>query len=262
VTVMTLGAALVTVLLMVTVGIELTMRDFREVVRRKRVLFGTLFLPVIILPLIALALTRALSLPPHVTAGVLLLAACPVGDLANVYTLLARGNLALSVTANTLSCLFSAATMAVAFAAYDQLLGGQLALALPTAGLVLRLTLMVALPVLAGMGLRRWRPAWVAAHRSLLRTFCLVGIVFLVVYVLMTRWTQVAAEWHLTALVGVALMLGALVAGLGVARLLRVGGRDGVTVAITFAVRNVGSPWPSRSRCATWASPWPSRYPS
>ncbi len=238
-TVMTLGAALVTVLLMVSVGIELTMRDFREVVRRKRVLFGILILPVIVLPLIALALTRTLSLPQHLTAGVLLLAACPVGDMANVYTLLARGNLALSVTANTLSCLLSVATMAVAFAVYDQLLDGQLALALPTAGLALRLALMVALPVLAGMGLRHWRPAWVAAHRSFLRAFCLLGIVFLVAFVLVTRWAQVAAEWHRTVLVGVALMLGALVAGLGLARGLRLGARDGVTVAITFAVRNV-----------------------
>ena len=38
----------------------------------------------------ALLLTRAMALPPDLSAGNLLLASCPVGDIANVYTLLNR----------------------------------------------------------------------------------------------------------------------------------------------------------------------------
>jgi len=39
-----------------------------------------------------------MALPPHMSAGILLVAACPVGDIANFYNLLARANVALSVT--------------------------------------------------------------------------------------------------------------------------------------------------------------------
>lgn len=119
------------VLLMLTVGVELAWSDFRKVASRRRALFGTLLLPPILLPLLAFVLSRILSLPPHLTAGLLLLAACPVGDIANVYTLLARGNLAPSVTINTLSCLFSAMTMAGAFALYGHFQGQQFAFAPP-----------------------------------------------------------------------------------------------------------------------------------
>jgi BASS family bile acid:Na+ symporter len=63
------------------------------------------------------------ALPPDLSAGILLLAACPVGDIANVHTLLARANVALSVTVNTLSILFSAVTMAGIFEVYGYLLG-------------------------------------------------------------------------------------------------------------------------------------------
>jgi bile acid:Na+ symporter, BASS family len=234
-----LGILAVTLLLMVTVGMELEGRDFREVARRKEVLLGTLLLPAILLPVLAFALARVLALPPHLTAGILLLAACPVGDIANFYTLLARGNVALSVSVNTLSCLLSVATMAVAFELYDHLLGQHYVFALPTPALVTRLTLMVALPVLAGMALRRWQPALAANHRKTLRNLCLAGIAFLLVYVLVNRWAQVAAEWRETALAGVAFVAAALLAGLALARGLRLGARDSVTVAILFAVRNV-----------------------
>ena len=128
------GVLGVTLLLMVTVGMELEAHDFREVARRKGVLLGALLLPAVLLPVLRFALARGLALPPHLTAGILLLAACPVGDIANFYILLARGNLALSVSANPLSCLLSVVTMAVAFEFYDHLLGQRYAFALASDG--------------------------------------------------------------------------------------------------------------------------------
>lgn len=224
---------------MVTVGMELEARDFREVVRRKGALLGVLLVPAVLLPLLAFALARSLALPPHLTAGILLLAACPVGDIANFYTLLARGNVALSVSVNTLSCLFSVGTMAVAFGLYDRLLGQRYALALPTPVLVMQLTLLVVLPVAAGIAVRRWKPAWVAAHRRTLRALCLAGIAFVLLYVLANRWAQVSDGWRQTALAGLVFMAAALAMGLALARVLRFSARDSITVGIVCAVRNV-----------------------
>jgi BASS family bile acid:Na+ symporter len=180
-----------------------------------------------------------MQLPPHLTAGILLLAACPVGDIANFFTLLAGGNLVLSVTVNTLSCLFCVGTMAFAFALYDHLLGQPFEFALPTWALVLRLMLMVALPVLAGMAVRRWKPAWAAAYRKILRNICLAGTGFLVVYVLFNRWAQVAADWRQTTLASLAFMVTAFAVSLVLSRLLRLSAVDGITLGILFAVRNV-----------------------
>jgi bile acid:Na+ symporter, BASS family len=238
-TVLDIGVLLVTLLLMVTVGMELEGGDFREVARRKAALLGALLLPAILLPLLAFALARALALPAHVMAGLLLLAACPVGDIANFYTLLGRGNLALSVSVNTLSCLLSVATMALAFTLYDRLLGQHFSFALPTLALVLRLTVMVAMPVLAGMAVRRWKKAWAVDHGRLLRQLCVAGIALLTVYVLLNRGTQVAADWWQTALASLSFMVTALATGLILARLLRLSASDTIAVGIVFAVRNV-----------------------
>jgi len=238
-TVLDTGILVVTLLLLFTVGLELKARDLHDLAYRKAVLLGTLFLPAILLPLLAFGLARVLALPPHLTAGILLLAACPVGDIANFYTLLARGNLALSVSVNTLSCLLSVDTMAVAFELYRRLLGQRFEFALPPLALVLRLALLVVIPVLVGMVVRSWKTTWAAAQRDLLRNLCLIGTAFLLVFVLVNRWTQVLADWRQTAQAAVVFMVAALAAGLTVARVLRLSATDSVTVGILFTVRNV-----------------------
>jgi BASS family bile acid:Na+ symporter len=236
-TVLDIGVLLVTLLMMVAVGLELEWRDFREVTHRTGTLVGTLLLPVVLLPALGFAIARVLALPSHVRAGILLLAACPVGDIANLYTLLARGNLVLSVAANTLSCLLSVATMPVVFALYDRLLGEHFAV--PAPALILRLTAMIAVPVASGMAVRRWKPTWAVRYRTTVHNLCLAGIAFLVVYVLVNRWAQVAAEWRQTALAGVSFVGAALAVGLAVARLLRLDANDRIAVGIAFAVRHV-----------------------
>src|SRR4051812_632804 len=90
------GVFVVTVLMMVTVGMELQPRHFREVPRLKWFVCFLLVAPMLILPALALLLIRILALPPYLSAGILLIAACPVGDIANFYVLLARANSAIT----------------------------------------------------------------------------------------------------------------------------------------------------------------------
>jgi hypothetical protein len=67
-------------------------RHFREVMRRKGALVLIVVAQAVVLPALGFLLTRAMALPLDLSAGILLLAACPVGDIASVYTLLARAN--------------------------------------------------------------------------------------------------------------------------------------------------------------------------
>lgn len=229
----------VTVLMMVTVGMELQTRHFHEMARRMWKLVCILAVQAVVPPLLGFALTRVLALPAHLSGGILLLTACPVGDVANFYVLLARANVALSVTMNILSCLLSVVTMAVVFQAYHQLLGEPFVFAVPTPTLILRLTLLVALPVMAGMGIRRFHPGWVERYARPLRNAGLAGLAFLLIYVLVTQQERLVADWQQTALTGALFMALALTGGWVFARMLQLPASDGLTVSIVFAVRNV-----------------------
>jgi bile acid:Na+ symporter, BASS family len=234
-----IAVSLIVALMMVLVGMESEEKHFRVVARRKRVLILTLTAQAVILPAFGFLLTQSMALPPHIRAGILLVAACPVGDIANFYVLLARANLALSVTVNSLSLLISTATMAIVFEAYKHLLREPFAFALPTSTLIVRLILVLGLPVLGGMIIRRLWPDYVEHFRSALQRVFLAGIVGLSTAIMVLQHDRLAAEWRQTALAA-ALFIGlALAVGIEFGKLMRFTAEDILTVSISFAVRNV-----------------------
>jgi bile acid:Na+ symporter, BASS family len=237
--VLDIGILGVVVLMMTAVGMELEARHFRAVAQRKGALLLTLAAQAAILPALGFGLVHLLALPPHISAGILLVAACPVGDIANLYAVLARANLALSVSMNTLSILCSAATMAVVFEAYAHLLETPFAFAVPTPTLLLRMILVLAVPLFAGMAVRRVMPEFVERHGRTAHRVVLAGVASLVVYVLVSQRERLAIEWRQTAVAAAAFVALSLLVGLAFGWLLRLSRGDGVTVGIAFAVRHV-----------------------
>ena len=235
-----IGVLIVNGLLMMMVGMELQPRHFAALAQRRLAAIVLFAGQVTVLPLLGLLVARMLSLPPPITAGILLLAACPVGDIANLYTLLGRGNLALSVAMNAGTCLLSMLTMALVFPLYEMFLGERFVFAVPTAALVGRLLQMVVLPVLAGMLLRRLAPGWSARRAGHFRNASVVGIIFLVAYVLVTQQSLLAMEWKVTAIAGGSFMALGLLAGAAFGRLLNLSADDILTCGILFSVRHVG----------------------
>ncbi len=233
------GVLCLNVLTMITVGMELERRHFGMVAQRKGRLILMLAVPAVVLPALALGLTHLLRLAPYLSGGILLLAACPVGDIANLYTLLAGANVALSVTVNTLSCVLSVVTMTIIFEAYYKLLPGQFIFAAPAASFAVRITLMIVLPVLIGMSLRRFKPGFVTTYAKTLRNVCVGGLVCLLVYIIVNQRAQIAVDWQQTATAGGAFMVLAMAFGLAFGWALRAPAKDTVTIGILLAVRNV-----------------------
>jgi hypothetical protein len=108
-------------------------------------------------------------------------------------------NVALSLAMNTLSILLAAGTMAPGFEAYDHLLGTPFVFAVPTPMLLGRLLLLLVLPVLAGSSLRRFAPRLAETHAKSVHGASAAAVAFLLVYVMMTQRTRLAAEWQQTA---------------------------------------------------------------
>ena len=84
--------------IMFSVGMELTIQDFRRVaIQPKDFLIGA-FSQIILLPLVAFGLLSFWSIDPALSVGVMIIAACPGGVTSNLITYLARGDTALSVS--------------------------------------------------------------------------------------------------------------------------------------------------------------------
>lgn len=93
--------------IMFGMGLTLSSQDFRIVLSRpKDILIGCLA-QFTVMPLLALGLTWAFSLPKELALGVILVGCCPGGTASNVITYLAKGDLALSVGMTATSTLLA-----------------------------------------------------------------------------------------------------------------------------------------------------------
>ena len=236
--VLDIGIPLVAILIMIPVGLDLTLADFRRVTHAPRLVCAALVGQVLLLPLCAVALVQILNLKPHIVTGLLLIAACPAGGLSNCYTYLARARTALSVCLTALSCVAALGTMPVVMAAYG-FLGESIGFEVPAGRLIGHVFLMLVLPVLAGMALRHYYPAFAARHDMAFRRVSLAGLALLIGYVVSEEGGRVAKEITET-IVAAGMFVGlAMASGYGVGILSNGDTKDSFTLLIEFAVRNV-----------------------
>jgi len=89
------------------VALEIKPSHFYQLRHDKKALFTGLAAQYIILPLITIILIYILSPSTGTALGMILVAACPGGNASNFFSMLAKGNLALSVTLSAITSLFA-----------------------------------------------------------------------------------------------------------------------------------------------------------
>ncbi|MEA3276078.1 MAG: bile acid:sodium symporter [Pseudomonadota bacterium] len=227
-------------LLMLVVGLDLTVADFRRVLVYPKAVAVATFGQLLLLPLTAALLIWTLDPEPYVVAGMVLLAACPGGAISNFYAYLARANVALSVTLTATSSLVALGTMpALTSAGLALFLDHGEAVDVPITRLVVQLAIMLVTPVAVGMALRRWCPSTVERYAQGLRRLSLVALAALVGVILLDQRRNLAGEIGPVVLAAVLYSLIAMAAGWGVGRLAGFSREDCFTLLLEFAARNL-----------------------
>jgi bile acid:Na+ symporter, BASS family len=145
----------VVVFCMTVVGLDLTIEDFRRVIRHPRLVGVGVLGPVLVLPPLAVALGHTLALPPAVAEGMLLVAACPTEIVSNIYTALARGTVALSVTITAVSSVGSVVTLPpILLLGLGRTVGGEARVFVPVGHTMGQLFTLLLVPVILEMVLR------------------------------------------------------------------------------------------------------------
>lgn len=90
-------------LMMYGMALDMKLEDFKRVIRSPKGPAIGLGAQFILLPAFTFLLTFILPVTPSMALGMMLVAACPGGNLSNVMTYLARGNVALSVSMTAVS---------------------------------------------------------------------------------------------------------------------------------------------------------------
>lgn len=222
-------------IVMFGMGLTLSAADFQAVFRQpKQVAIGVLA-QFTIMPLLAFALAHTFRLPPEVAAGVILVGCCPGGTSSNVITLLARGNVALSVAMTSLSTLLAP----VVTPALTLLLASQW-LPVDASSMLLSVVKIVLLPIALGFGVKLLLPQQVEASVKALPFISIVAIIAIVGAVVGANQATLA-ETGLLLIVVVILHNGlGYAAGYLIGRWTRMEVADARAVAVEVGMQNSG----------------------
>ena len=183
-------------LLMLAVGLDCTASGFHQSATRSRLIVTVTLAQFLCIPVIALAVVSLLGLPPGLSAGLLLISACPSGTISNTYTFLARGNSTLSVTLTTLSCLAAFAATPTVLFLLDSLAGKELkgTLTLPWQPLAKQLLISMALPVAMGLALRHRFPKRIEPLLNAARSLSAALVLALVALIVLTNPSEMGRQ--------------------------------------------------------------------
>lgn len=145
-------------LLMFDLGLSLEGRDFMLVLKQPRAVLVGMLGQLILLPALAFGLCMILDLSPVFAIGVMLIACCPGGSSSNVFSKLAKGDVALSVSLTAVSSIVTLVTMPLIMQWVSSYFGRSVDIHLPVGNLLVQNLVTMLLPILIGIGIRRYYP--------------------------------------------------------------------------------------------------------
>lgn len=225
--------------IMFSMGLSLSVQDFRQVVANPRAVFGGLGGQILVLPALALGVAFVFRLPQDMAIGLFILAICPGGVTSNAITYAARANVALAVVLTAASSLITVFTIPVLLdwaLGHFSLTGEVPELSIPRT--MLTLTTVTVLPIAAGMTIRLWRcdlaDRWTVSLRP-------ASLVVLITVIAFSVFVSAELVWENLLRAGpaaYALNVLSVGVGLAIAFLLRLDRRDSLTVGIEVGIHN------------------------
>ena len=94
-------------IIMLGLGLSLTVDDFKRVVKYPKAMAVALLCQMVLLPLICFFLVKVSGLNPVLAVGMMLLAASPGGATSNLYSHLAKGDVALNISLTAINSVLS-----------------------------------------------------------------------------------------------------------------------------------------------------------
>lgn len=229
-------------LIMFGVALDLRTEDFRRIFESPKGPLIGLVAQFLLLPAATFVLTLVLRPAPSIALGMMLVAACPGGNLSNFLTHLARGNTALSVTMTAVST--AAATVMTPL---NVSIWGRLnprtapileQIQISYLDLFLTVMLILGLPLVVGMACARTMPRVAKALHIPLKYFSIVFFLVFVVFLFTRNYDVFTNYIHWVAAAVVIHNVVAFSTGYGMGRASGLPPRDCRAVAIEVGIQN------------------------
>ena len=209
------------IVLMFLLGIDLDKEAFANVTRQPKAVAMGLVGQIVLLPLIAFGIAWALKLPPIYFMGLVLVACCPGGSSSNVFSMLAKGDVALSVTLTAVSSIVTLFTLPVIMAYVAEFVSSTNGcdIHLPIGKLFMQNIVLLFVPLLAGSLFAKLKPVAAKKVAKVLGKFAFPALMTLAAVFFLQYWREIADNFALLGLAGALLIMLAMLCSGGLSRI-------------------------------------------
>jgi BASS family bile acid:Na+ symporter len=224
--------------IMLGLGLSLTIADFKRIIVYPRAAAIGLACQMLILPAICVGIAHLFELPPPLAVGLMLLAASPGGATANLFSHLAKGDVALNITLTAVNSVLSLITLPfIVNFSLEHFMGEGRAIPLQFSK-VLQVVAVVLVPVAIGMLLRSKKPELANRLDKPVRIASVVFLVLVMVSALIKERGIVADAFRQVGLAALSFNLASMLVGYLVPRLLRVERKQAVAIGMEIGIHN------------------------
>lgn len=231
-------------IVMFSIALDLRPSDFRALMRAPKPLFAGLVSQFLVLPALTFAMLLATNPRPSIALGLILVAACPGGNISNFITHRAGGNSALSVSMTGI-----ATVAALVLTPFNVALWGNLyaptrdllrQTSLDPVSIAITVFFMLILPLILGVLLNANRPAIAARIRKPMQWLSMAIFIAFIVVALAANWSFFLS--FAGAVAGLVILHNALALGGGylTATLARLSDFDRRAITIETGIQNSG----------------------
>ena len=225
-------------LLMFDLGLALKPRDFAVIAARPKPVAVGLVGQIVLLPLIAWGVGHLFHLSPLFMIGIMLVACSPGGSSSNVFSMLAKGDVALSVILTACSSIITLFTLPLIMVWVTQRVGETAQIELPVGNLLVQNILLMAVPIAIGLLISIYKPQVAEKIHAVLRRLAMPSLMLLATVFFIQHRETIVAEFGALGLAMTVLIVVVASGGALLARLTRLTTQERRTLVIEVGMQN------------------------
>lgn len=231
-------------ILMFDLGLTLKPQDFRLIVWRPKPVIVGLVGQIILLPLIAWGIIESFStfdfqLSTLFIIGIMLVACSPGGSSSNVFSMLAKGDVALSVTLTACSSLITLFTLPLIMSwVMNSIQMSDVSIQLPIGNLLVQNLVLMVVPIAIGFMVNIFREQAALKIHNVLKRIAMPALVLLVTVFFFQHKETIVSEFASLGLTMTVLILATTGCGALLAWLLKLTTKERRTLVIEIGMQN------------------------
>ena len=228
------------IVLMFLLGIDITKKAFKDIAHNPKAVLLGMIGQIVILPIIAFLTAWFLKLPPVYFMGLVLVACCPGGSSSNVFTMLVKGNVALSVTLTALSSIITLFTLPVIMEFVTNTVSNMsgVKIELPVGKLIIQNIILLLVPLFAGSLFKHFCPEAAVKVSKVLSKLAFPALMILAAVFFLQYRKEIADNFASLGLSAAMLIVLAMACSSGISRIGKFNDATRRTIVIEVGMQN------------------------